>query len=378
MEMKGKNLLYVDVHVLQTVPPSCVNRDDTGSPKTAIYGGAVRARVSSQCWKRAMRTMFKEIYPREKLGERTLMAVKLIADEIRKLGDLDDPEKAAADILNSAGIKTKAKDRKTGALFFISYAQAKALAQLAIDESKEESKEVELKTKEAKAKIKAVEAKAKAALKEYPGIDVALFGRMVADDPSLNTDASAQVAHSISTHRVANEFDYFTAVDDLSPEDTAGAGHIGTVEFNSSTLYRYGTVAVHDLHKQLGMDASSAVREFVRSFVTSMPTGKQNTFANRTLPDAVLVTLRTDQPINFVGAYESPIPANDEGYIRTSASRLVEHANRMYHDFASEPAMTLVTGDLLSGLGSPQSFTDLLDALEGEIGKHFSELGVQP
>ena len=82
----------------------------------------------------------------------------------------------------------------------------------------------------------------KKALKENPSVDMALFGRMVASDPSLNYDAAAQVAHSISTHAVQNEFDYFTAVDDCAPEDSAGAGHLGTVEYNSSTLYRYATV----------------------------------------------------------------------------------------------------------------------------------------
>ncbi len=50
--------LYVDVHVLQTVPPSNLNRDDAGAPKQAVYGGARRARVSSQAWKRATRKSF--------------------------------------------------------------------------------------------------------------------------------------------------------------------------------------------------------------------------------------------------------------------------------------------------------------------------------
>jgi CRISPR-associated protein Cas7/Cse4/CasC subtype I-E len=156
----------------------------------------------------------------------------------------------------------------------MSTAQARELAKLVVENPKPGVKESQL------------------ALRLNPGIDIALFGRMVADDPTLNTDACAQVAHSISTHKVSNEYDYFTAVDDFSSEDSAGAGHIGTVEFNSSTLYRYATVAVHELYKQLAGDTADAVCEFVRAFICSMPTGKQNTFANRTLPDAVLVALR--------------------------------------------------------------------------------------
>jgi CRISPR system Cascade subunit CasC len=348
--------LFVDVHVLQTVPPSCINRDDTGSPKTAIYGGATRARVSSQSWKKAMRDMFKEIIPERDLGFRTKRIVGMVANEIRKLGGVDDPEAAAQQVLKTAGLKIKTVEKGTDALFFMSIAQAEALAKL-VKEDPETIKDNP--SKEAKAK-------AHNALKQSPGIDVALFGRMVADDPALNTDACAQVAHSISTHKVSSEYDYFTAVDDLSPEDNAGAGHIGTVEFNSSTLYRYATVDVHNLHKHLKDDTAEAMLGFVRAFVCSMPTGKQNTFANRTLPDAVLVTLRTDQPINLVGAFERPVRAgknSDEGYVAASAKAFVEHARKVYSDWLGQPEHSLVTGDLLAELGEVYSLPDLLGRL---------------
>ena len=189
--MKKSNRLYVDIHVLQTVPPSCVNRDDTGSPKTAVYGGTVRARVSSQAWKKAMRDMFKDIFPIEDLGVRTKYIVKMVADEIRRQGNMENPEAVAEQILKNAGLNIKSAEKGTDALFFISYAQAKALAKLAIedlDTIKEKP------SREAKQKVHK-------ALQECPGIDIVLFGRMVADDPSLNTDACAQVAHSISTHQ---------------------------------------------------------------------------------------------------------------------------------------------------------------------------------
>jgi CRISPR system Cascade subunit CasC len=235
----------------------------------------------------------------------------------------------------------------------MSYAQSKALAKLAVEDPNTVK---ERPSKEAKEKVQN-------ALRHYPSIDIALFGRMVADDPSLNTNACAQVAHSISTHKVSNEYDYFTAVDDLSDEDNAGAGHIGTVEFNSSTLYRYATVAVHELHKQLGDDTIDAVKQFVRAIVYSMPTGKQNTFANRTLPDAVLVTLRNDQPINLVGAFEKPVPPCDDGYVASSARRLIAHTENVYNNFAQKPELSLVTGEILSDLGKVQSFNDLLEEL---------------
>ena len=78
-----KNNLYLDMHIIQTVPPSCVNRDDTGSPKTAIYGGTTRARVSSQAWKSAMRKMFRdELFVPEKLGSRTKLVLDMVEKEI--------------------------------------------------------------------------------------------------------------------------------------------------------------------------------------------------------------------------------------------------------------------------------------------------------
>ena len=363
--MRTNNRLYVDIHVLQTVPPSCVNRDDTGSPKTAVYGGVTRARVSSQSWKHAMRLMFKDTLPQGDLGLRTKKIVSIVARELRALDATADPEMNAMAILKAAGMKIKSAEVGTDALFFMSTAQAKALAELALEDPNIINDNPSKDAKEKLAK----------ALKQYPGVDIALFGRMVADDPSLNTDACAQVAHSISTHKVSNEYDYFTAVDDLAPEDNAGAAHIGTVEFASSTLYRYSTVAVHELYKQLKEDTIDAVREFVRAFVCAMPTGKQNTFANRTLPFAVLVTLRTDQPINLVGAFEKPVLAGNNGYETNSAEKLIAHARNVHNDFATEPARSLVTGSLLSELGEVMPFPNLLHELEVELGKRLQNVG---
>jgi CRISPR system Cascade subunit CasC len=348
--------LYVDIHILQTVPPSCVNRDDTGSPKTAIYGGATRARISSQSWKHAIRVMFKELFPDNKLGMRTKKIVEMVAKEISNLNMGANSEELAQRILKAAGLKIK-DDNRVDALFFMSTAQAKALAELAVGDSDTVK---EKPTKESKLKVLN-------ALKQFPGIDIALFGRMVADEPTLNTDACAQVAHSISTHSITNEYDYFTALDDFPDEDSAGASHIGTVEFNSSTLYRYATVAVHKLHKQLDNDTVDAVKQFVYAFVHSMPTGKQNTFANRTLPDAVLVTVRENQPINLVGAFEKPIPATDEGYVVASAKRLVDHAKNTYVNYAQNPTLSLVIGETLAELGKTQPLNELLEVLAAKL-----------
>lgn len=352
--MNNNERLYVDLHVLQTVPPSCVNRDDTGSPKTAVYGGVTRARVSSQAWKRAMRLRFRETLTEDDVGQRTKMVVDLIADEIRREVPTyteESAQKIGRKVLEAAGVKIKEDKEKlkTGALFFISPAQIRALAHIAAESETDKFDKDEC----------------QAALKMHPSVDLALFGRMVADDPTLNTDAAAQVAHAISTHAVENEFDYFTAVDDCSPEDNAGAGHLGTVEFNSSTLYRYATVNVAALRGTLGDRTPEAVRAFAEAFIRSMPTGKQNTFANRTRPDAVYVTVRRDQPVALTGAFEKPIAAGDDGYVAASVRALADYAKETYADFVAAPVLALGTGKGLEALEvQPCSVDALLDTLE--------------
>lgn len=351
MSMALNQKLYVDFHILQTVPPSCVNRDDTGSPKTAVYGGTVRARVSSQAWKRAMRLMFREIFDESELGKRTKRVVQMLRDAIRAQDNAvseKNAEKMAEDALKKAGIKVNAKDKMTDVLFFMSEKQADALAALALAGEKAD-------------KVY------QSALSDTPSIDIALFGRMVASDPSLNYDAAAQVAHSISTHAVQTEFDYFTAVDDLSPEDTSGAGHLGTVEYNAATLYRYATVNVRELEQTLGAQAADVVRGFAQALICSMPTGKQNTFANRTLPDAVYVTIRHDQPVNLSGAFEKAVPASAAGYVDRSAERLCTYAEQMYQTFAAPPAEAFVVGQPLCKLAKSGSLPQMLDWLDDVV-----------
>lgn len=352
--------LYVDIHVLQNVPPSCVNRDDTGSPKTAVYGGTTRARVSSQAWKRAVRRMFMDQMAEADVGIRTKYVFDLLVEEIRSLAPDAKAEKLAEEALKEAKVTVKAKKSGepmvTDALFFISPAQLKKLAQLAVEGTNDK---------------KAFQA----ALNDAPALDVALFGRMVASNPELNTDAACQVAHAISTHTVHNEYDYFTAVDDRSLGDNAGAAHLDTVEFNSSTLYRYATVCVSELANAMNGDAAQAVCDFVDAFIASMPTGKRNTFANRTLPDFVYVTLRDDQPINLVGAFEKPVVAGTEGYMQRSVNALVNYAGKVYAAFADAPAAAWVTtnADVADGFAQRLSRRSMLEVLATEVGRHLAD-----
>lgn len=306
--------LIIDVHALQSLPPSNINRDDTGAPKSAIFGGVPRQRVSSQSWKRAIRRDFETSLGREKVGYRTKRVADLITNEIVSLSaDSDSPwdrERAAEATrqlfaatkikLNTVTVKDDEDERgdEVGYLLFLSPRQITNAAKLLI------SLDGEKPSKKA----------ASEALDSEHSVDIAMFGRMVADDPTFNVDAAVQVAHAIGIHESTPEFDYFTAVDDIAEDqEESGAGMIGTVQIMSSTLYRFASIDFESLVDNLGSrDAAvEATLAFISSFITSLPTGKQNTFAHNTLPELVYVTVRDSRSISLVNAFEQPVTTSD-------------------------------------------------------------------
>lgn len=369
--------MFVDIYAIQNVPPCDINRDDTGTPKTAIYGGYLRSRVSSQAWKHAMREEFSKHVDGSQLGVRSKHAVALIADEIVKqrpeLADL--AESMATDVLKITGVKVEESKRKgqdqgtsvTQYLIFIARSEISKLAAIAIkahDSGDDLTKPSKVLKKQVSSAFHGVQA-----------MDIALFGRMLADAPDLNTDASAQVAHAISVDKISQEFDYFTAVDDIAAEDNAGAAMLDTIGFNSSTLYRYATVNLDTLEQQLGgADATSAAtKAFLDAFVTAMPTGKQNTFANRTLPSAVLVALRKDQPVNGVAAFEEPVSAKEGTSISRQAedklAKTLVQISGAYGDAPAAAWWTAVDGgtEALQDFGAGCSFPEMLDQVEASV-----------
>lgn len=377
--------MFIDICAIQNVPSNNINRDDTGSPKTALYGGVQRARVSSQAWKRAMRKMFPSLLEGKPLGVRTKFAVDLIAKEIvAKRPDLAErSEELASSVLGASGVKVKASDRKgesegslaTGYLVFIAQSELDKMADLAIGWADEG-----IDIARANAQMK------KAVSEVFHGkqaIDIALFGRMLADAPDLNTDASSQVAHAISVDRVIQEYDYFTAVDDCAPDDNVGAGMIGTVSFNSSTLYRYATIDLDSFFDQVKdvETAAEGAAAFVEAFVRSMPSGKQNTFANRTLPNLVAVRFRKAQPFNPVGAFEQPVyPREDASVSALAAVRLAETIAETEKAFdmpacaswCVRAGLQGVSEEALRALGDQVDMHVLLDNVRDEARRHLS------
>ena len=330
--------LFVEFHLIQNFAPSNLNRDDTGAPKDALFGGHRRARVSSQCFKRAIRLAAQEhdLVAPEHRGVRTKKLKALLLERLAERDPLEAEGKIEV-ALAAAGLKLK-DDGKTEYLLFLGEAEIAGFAAL-IEQHWDELASApaggEKKgKKEAKASAPAdVVKKAKALLDGGKAVDVALFGRMLADMPEVNQDAACQVAHAISTHRVECEFDYFTAVDDKGGPDETGAGMIGQVEFNSATLYRYAVVDAGKLLGNLQQDREltlSALEAFTQAVVRAIPTGKQNTFAAHNLPSFVGVCLRHAGPLNLANAFEKPIvPRHEASLTSLSVGELARHEGKL-------------------------------------------------
>jgi CRISPR system Cascade subunit CasC len=348
----------------------------------------MRARVSSQAWKRAVREyLWKN---NGDIGYRTLCVRQLLEDEILKkaeergLSNKIDREKAkklSENILGSdkpdnesdnkenkkrksksVGLqmlsfnkKNKAFDDKLSALFFISKDQVEGLADLALKGGY---------TNNDLQKV----------ITDNYGIDIAMFGRMLAGDANITLEASVQVAHAISTHQVNNEFDFYTAIDDVKEEP--GAGMMGSVGFNSSTLYRYSTICAHDLAKNLKENPHDAIRRYAEAFICSMPSGKKYSNANMTLPYVVYCVIRNDQPVNLVGAFETPIPPKAlDGYEKRSAQALKSHADSIYNTWTKKGSIIkeFSIGEFDRGENvSIEDFPNLLDEII--LGMNFNEV----
>ncbi len=288
----------IELHILQSYPVSCLNRDDVGSPKSAIFGGHQRARISSQCLKRAVRLYAKEISPNFE-GVRSRFLHAPFKTALNQAGlDEDASEKNAAVLCTLfSKLDSKHPDQVTTAV----YLSPKEIGQIAAAISAQE---------EPKKAIKKVN--------RLDAADIALFGRMVANDVSLNVEGAAMFSHALSTHKSANEIDFYSAVDDSKTEaEDAGAGMIGTLEYSSATYYRYVAINLDLLFddKHLALlntdERKAVVDAFIRATLMSVPSARKNSMNANTLPFEVLATYKKQgQPIQLVNAFETPIKAN--------------------------------------------------------------------
>ena len=303
---------FLQLHVLTAYPPSNPNRDDLGRPKSAVIGGRIRQRISSQSIKRALR--MSDAFSRAlegRKGERTQrLGEEIVVHLLGKGADEDRAHAIAREIAGAFGKLEDEKDKgKTKAvrikqLAFVSPDErllAMALAEKALA-GEELPKEKEL---------------AKALLRKADGaVDIAMFGRMLADNPDFNRDAAVQVAHAFTTNAVEIEDDFYTAVDDLktSAED-AGAGFVGEAGFGAGVYYLYVCVDRELLVKNLAGDTTLAARgleALVRAIATASPSGKRNSFANHVRPELILAERGEAQPRSLASAFTRPVGGGDE------------------------------------------------------------------
>lgn len=336
---------FVDVHILHPVPYSNLNRDDLGTPKQTVYGGTSRARISSQCLKRAAR-LWIETNTELAAAYRTRRLPEITRQTLIDAGwTPQDAWAAVWEIFRSVGISVGNDDgtARGDQLTFTTGDAADALAGLAIEHKETvlasaedagfkaptETDDGEFPKKDAKPKPHADVEKASKAVFGAVNPVIALAGRMLADLPGTNVDGALQVAHSFTTHTAGIEPDYFTAVDDFNTSEETGAGHINAAEFTSGVFYRYATIDLHGLAGSLGenTDLAPIIAAFLEAFVLAEPTGKQHSTAAHTLPNLVTVSVRSDRPVSLAAAFESPVAAESSGgYTQPSAQRLSDHA----------------------------------------------------
>jgi CRISPR system Cascade subunit CasC len=375
----------IELHLLQNFAPSNLNRDDTGAPKDCEFGGYRRARISSQCQKRAVRQAFEmeRLIDEEHRGARTKRLAHKVAEVLE--AEYKHDQQAAMDLATGAidgvGLGRNKKGSgddlsKTEYLLFVPRRIVRDIASvlnshrdILVPADSGEIKEVGGKkpsSKDAKkaaqsAYPKEVKDKVEALLESARStVDVALFGRMIADKPDWNVDAACQVAQAFSTNRVQMDFDFFTAVDDFKPKDTAGSDMMGTVQFNSSCFYRFAVLDVDSLKTNLDGDEAlprRAVSAFMQAFVSAIPTGKQNSMAAHNPPSYVLAVIRAKgQPLSLANAFLKPArPRGDDvDLIDDSIEKLESYVDRLSDLLGEADRLSWADRDLEKSETSPE------------------------
>jgi CRISPR system Cascade subunit CasC len=327
--------MFIELHMIQNFAPANLNRDDTNNPKDCEFGGVRRARISSQCIKRAIRTspIFEKTTGVD-IGKRTKWLVDLLRKEL-VAKDTSDEEKERITAVLTAFVpqyasKLESSSEKTVVLLYLGQAEVDNIVQALRENWKDLSND---ETQE-----KTVKQLAKTLVKAHKGQtsapDIALFGRMLAEQPDLGLEAACQVAHAISTHRVTMEMDFFTAVDDLQERDEPGAGMMGFTGFDSACFYRYARIDWKQLVSNLNGDVDLArrtVEGFLRAAVAAVPSGKQNSFAANNPPDFALAVVRQDgMGWSLVNAFERPVSARgNDGLVVPSVAALDAYWGRL-------------------------------------------------
>lgn len=330
---------HIEFHILQSFPVTCLNRDDVGAPKTAIVGGSTRARVSSQAWKRPVRMALHDF------GVKLAIRSKHVSDYVSKfcvlLGANEEHAQSCGDLIAASLTKDT--------LHFFTETEAQAFANYAYEQGFDSTK---IKDKEIQKLAKKVFNPA------IDGLDIALFGRMVAQAAELNVEAAASFSHAISTHKVSNEVEFFTALDDLQQDP--GAAHMGSLEFNSATYYRYVSLDLGQLFQTLaGQNLPEAVEAFTKALFVAVPTARQTTQSGASPWEYAKVLVRKGQRLQI--PFETAVKAKDGGFLQPSIAALSEYLANKEQLFGS---LFGKIEEYTWGLDSKFSIDDLITALK--------------
>ena len=360
--------MFIELHIIQNFAPSNLNRDDTGNPKEAEFGGVRRARISSQAIKRAIRSepIFAQTTQVDP-GMRTRLLARKLTERLTAEGkEAEEAEQVALAFAEAFSGKMET-DGRTSVLIYLSPEEISQMAHTLLenwdevlaalqqlDEKKPDLKKTPL--------PKLVKDFLKQTKNRTSAPDIALFGRMLADKPELNLDAASQVAHALSTHRVNMEIDFFTAVDDLQRDEETGAGMMGVTGYNSATYYRYARIDWNQLVKNLDGNkelAQRTVEGFLLAALRAIPTGKQNSFAAQNPPSFALAVTRNDgMSWSLVNAFEKPVrPDREGGYVAPSVQKLDAYWQRLTQFYGSEditPSVLNVDGVELKALADAE------------------------
>lgn len=337
-------MTMIQFHILRNYAASNLNRDEIGAPKTAYFAGTQRGRISSQCLKRAWRSSeaFRNL---NSFGIRTKYLPEIIAEKVKEYYDEETARFAEKNkgLFAKLGKNEKEKDKtddiketkkdpegKTSQLMFFSKEDIDACVKAVLDANKDVKKLTEA----------IISLKESASIRPVT-LDIALFGRMITDDKFADVDASLQVAHALSTNRVNQESDYFTAVDDLAADynQDAGAGHLGDCDYNSCCYYEYASLDVDQLRNTLTKTQSTEalaklpdlIAALLEAIVYSGPSGKQNSFAAHSLPCVICLEKKKRKiPVSYVNAFEEPVRSN---YSVESSKRLSAEIDKMDSKF---------------------------------------------
>jgi CRISPR system Cascade subunit CasC len=381
--------MQLELHLLQSFPPANLNRDENGMPKSTVFGGRPRARISSQCQKRAARLYYQEYgeLDNDLFAKRSKNWASKISEQLTEKGieqskaeivaactiSVFTEKKEAKGKVKSKPSKSKAnkegeQSNKSDTILFLGNTEIQDILEFL--ESNWTEVELSISSDKPSFSSNLITGLKKTVQRENKPGDIALFGRMMANLPAAKIHASVQVAHAISVHTLKQEFDFFTAVDELAKQDSTGADYLDEMGFNASTYYRFCVLDTKQLIENIGNKelAISLATAFAYAFLEAIPTGHQNQCAHHTRPAAIMGVVRKGQPISLVDAFEKPVrPYGESSLLDCAVQALDSHWKGMTEIYGNK-------GIEYKGITTLPNLSENLDSLQDSKENSIKEL----